>query len=135
MLIAEDHKDTRELWSEVLSLNGYQVSIVPNGKLLLQLIRTTPPPFIVILDLFMPRVSGYEVIDELHRLGMAPFVPLLVVSAHEPGFPRVYPGIRFRAKPLPPEELVDEVRAMTDAANGAARQVRLLQVLAVESGR
>lgn len=106
VLLAEDHKDTRELWTEALSLRGFDVTPVSNGADLLRLLVETDPPFIVILDLRMPRVSGYDVIDAVERSGLAPYLPMLAVSAQDPYFGE-HSAIPFLRKPVSPLRVAD----------------------------
>jgi len=64
ILIADDRADSVELVGELLTMEGYQVVSAFDGEQALSRIRTHLPD-LVLLDLNMPRLNGYEVCSEL----------------------------------------------------------------------
>jgi CheY-like chemotaxis protein len=67
VLVVDDDSDIRNLLSEVLDAEGYQVSSVRNGGEALRRIAGQRGPLVVLLDLMMPEVDGYAVLRELAR--------------------------------------------------------------------
>jgi len=81
VLLAEDDDDIRSLVRQALEVDGYSVYAARDGQEALDYYREINPD-LVILDLTMPRLSGYEVLRELQRTGgRRPGVPILVLSA------------------------------------------------------
>ena len=63
ILIAEDNDDIRETLQEVLTCEGYEVHLAKNGKEALAKLKTLPAPTLVLLDLMMPVMNGWEFLD------------------------------------------------------------------------
>lgn len=81
ILLAEDDDDIRSLVCHALEVDGYSVCAVRDGLEALKYYRETAPD-LMILDLMMPRLSGYEVLRELQWTGeRRPGVPVMVLSA------------------------------------------------------
>ena len=81
VLVAEDDPDLRSLLRHVLEADGHEVRLAGDGREALDLIREAAPD-LVVLDLMMPRLSGFEVLRELRRPGdTAVETPVLVLSA------------------------------------------------------
>ena len=116
VLIADDDPDACEVLQTFLGIQGYQTSIASNGEELLALLRATSPPFVVVLDLRMPRMSGYEVIESLERDGIRRHVPIIVLSAHDVFFGRTFPDLHCLQKPVRLERLIDEIQALEERA-------------------
>lgn len=63
ILVAEDNEDVRETIASVLSNEGYVVKTARDGREALQALREMPAPTLVLLDLMMPVMSGWEFLD------------------------------------------------------------------------
>lgn len=81
ILVAEDNEDIRETLAEVLSLEGYEVQAVSNGQEALQYLKKASPPVLVLLDLMMPVMSGWEFLDAQKRNPKLERNPVVVLSA------------------------------------------------------
>ena len=81
ILIADDHDDNRELLRHLLSGAGYVVREAKNGRECLTMARTQPPDLIVI-DLSMPVLDGWEVFRELQTDQQTRTIPCMAVTAH-----------------------------------------------------
>jgi CheY-like chemotaxis protein len=80
-LVVEDELDLREAIADLLELEGYRVATAANGREALdQLAAKTPG--IVLLDLMMPVVDGWQVLDAMRRDERLRGVPVVVISAH-----------------------------------------------------
>ena len=81
ILIADDHDDNRELLRLLLSGAGYVVREARNGRECLALAHNDPPDLIVI-DLSMPVLDGWEVFQELQTDQRTRTIPCMAVTAH-----------------------------------------------------
>jgi DNA-binding response OmpR family regulator len=75
ILIVDDTADIRELLQEALQIAGYAVCEAANGTKALQLIKTEFPD-LVILDIAMPDISGFQVLRELRKTLKTPVIML-----------------------------------------------------------
>jgi CheY-like chemotaxis protein len=78
ILIVEDNASAREGLTEVLRGAGYQVAATENGEIALAYLTTNPRPDLILLDMLLPVVDGWEVIHELQRRRLD--VPVLVMT-------------------------------------------------------
>lgn len=79
ILVVEDEESQRLLYDEELSSMGYQVRLAVDGDEALQLAREKRPD-LVILDIRMPGMSGFEVLRDL--LNDEPRIPVIINSAY-----------------------------------------------------
>jgi CheY-like chemotaxis protein len=77
ILLVDDETAVRELLVEVFSGAGYRVSEAPSPALALQMIRAEQPD-LVITDLQMDEIDGFEFIDTLHA--SAPKLPIILLT-------------------------------------------------------
>jgi CheY-like chemotaxis protein len=81
ILVVDDDRDIRETLGDILLHEGYQVELAENGARALELIRRGPRPALVLLDLMMPVMSGWEFLEEAEQDEELAAIPVLVVSA------------------------------------------------------
>jgi two-component system response regulator MprA len=82
ILVVEDDPDLRETLQTSLREEGYSVNIAENGLAALDLLRRVGlQPRLVILDLMMPAVSGWEFHAAVRKLPEISRIPILVLSA------------------------------------------------------
>ncbi|MFP2928940.1 response regulator [Pyxidicoccus sp. 3LG] len=81
ILVVEDDQDIREAVSELLELEGYQVHSACNGQDGLNVLATLRQPCLVLLDLMMPVLTGYEFLERLRVTGTQALVPVLIMTA------------------------------------------------------
>jgi DNA-binding response OmpR family regulator len=82
ILVVDDDKEIRSLLSKFLAKNGLRVSVAADGREMRRVLDEAKIDLIV-LDLMLPGVDGFTVLDELRRRGDHPPVPVLVVTAKE----------------------------------------------------
>lgn len=112
VLVVEDDADLRELCAEILADAGYAVSEASDGAEGLARLRERMPDLIV-LDLRMPRVDGYEFLRRMRSLQVRPEPAVVVVSAvANPDQLRQLGPLRLVAKPFAAEVLLNEVRSL-----------------------
>ncbi len=111
VLIVEDDHDIRECISELLATQGFQVHQASDGREGLELLESTRPG-VVVLDLMMPVMTGWEFLEEQKRRPTVARVPVVVVTASD-STPDVACILR---KPLDIEELFEAVECLADAS-------------------
>ena len=80
VLIAEDERNIVESLRFVLMREGYEVSHALDGAEALSLVRRNPPDALV-LDLMLPKMSGYDVLKELRADAVTSALPILMLTA------------------------------------------------------
>ncbi|MDR0272791.1 MAG: response regulator transcription factor [Clostridiales bacterium] len=112
ILVVDDDKRIAELISLYLRKEGYETKEVYNGRVA---VETFPAyaPFLVLLDLMLPEMDGYQVCREIRRISS---VPIIMLSAKGETFDKVL-GLELGAddymvKPFEPKELVARVKAV-----------------------
>lgn len=107
VLVVEDDPDIRETLEGFLANEGYEVSTACNGRDALSQIEQKRPG-LVLLDLMMPVMNGWEFLEEKkHHLNFAK-IPVLVISA-VPGSPCIPGALGFLKKPVDLNRLMDFV--------------------------
>lgn len=113
ILVVEDDTNARKLMCAVLKRSGFEVSSAENGLLALEVMDAQHIDLIV-LDIMMPEMDGYELTKELRAANMN--LPILMVSAKQEAKDRRM-GFRlgtddFMTKPVDEEEMVLRIRAL-----------------------
>ncbi len=115
ILVAEDELDIRELITITLELSGYTVFPVPNGEVAVQTTINTQPD-LVMLDVRMPKVTGFEACQQLKAMPATQHIPVIFLSAKgQETEIRQGAGLGAEAyilKPFAPDELVEQVKSV-----------------------
>jgi DNA-binding response OmpR family regulator len=114
VLIVEDNEHAAYLLRTLLEHAGFVVSVSPDGRDALAKLVSLEPVDIVLLDLMLPYVSGYQVLIEARQNPKWQDVPIIVVTARTLEMDAVralQTGANdFVRKPFLPEELLARVR-------------------------
>lgn len=81
ILVVEDDNAIREVLTDVLESEGYQVLNAPNGQEAIRLLRSSTLPCLILLDLMMPVMNGWQFRDEQRQDPVLAPVPVVVISA------------------------------------------------------
>jgi CheY-like chemotaxis protein len=81
VLIVEDDLDTREMLGRFLELEGYTVETAENGKRALERLGSGVGACVILLDLMMPVMDGWQFRQEQIRDATLANIPVIVVSA------------------------------------------------------
>ena len=106
ILLVEDDLDIRIALRYFLLGEGFQVTEASNGREAFQILENNGAPGLILLDLRMPEMDGYEFCSRFHALVPVPAVPILILSA-EPnavGFAQSQ-GCDLLRKPVDLDEL------------------------------
>ncbi|MFM7487825.1 MAG: response regulator transcription factor [Cytophagales bacterium] len=119
ILLVEDEPKLNEFIRKGLEQQGYRVHAVSNGSEALDLAATEKYD-LVILDIMLPGVSGFDVLDNLNRFGIQ--VPVIITSALSSS-ERVVEGldkgaIDYIKKPFEFNEFLARIRAVTRKGHG-----------------
>ncbi len=107
--------------------HGYEVLAAPSGKRALELVTADPPPDLILLDVMMPAMSGYEVIRHLKSVPATADIPVLFVSGMDAVEDRDM-GLRlgaagFIAKPYEPEIILTQIAHQLAAHPGRSESI------------
>jgi len=80
ILVVDDDPGLREALQDVLELEGYDVVLARDGQEALRLLEDAHP-VLVLLDLMMPRMNGYEFVAELERRSLRDHLPVVILTA------------------------------------------------------
>jgi DNA-binding response OmpR family regulator len=81
IVIVDDDQELLETLEELLTINGYAVETACDGKKAMELLADSPTPSLVLLDLMMPQVDGWQLRSDMLRDTRLAAVPVIVISA------------------------------------------------------
>lgn len=81
VLIVEDDRDTREMLGRFLELEGFDVQTAANGELALKVLQDEERPSVIILDLMMPVMNGWQFRVAQQSDPNLSQIPVVVVTA------------------------------------------------------
>ncbi|MCT7956001.1 response regulator transcription factor [Laspinema palackyanum] len=115
VLIVDDSATAREMLSSILQNVGMKVIEARDGVEAQEKIVDSPPD-IVVLDIIMPRMNGYDLCRWLKKTPTGQNIPVLMCSSKAEQFDR-YWGIKqgadaYLAKPFHPSELIETVKSL-----------------------
>ncbi|PYN31156.1 MAG: adenylate/guanylate cyclase domain-containing response regulator [Candidatus Rokuibacteriota bacterium] len=115
ILIVDDTPHNVKLLADLLAVKGYAVLTASSGAQALEKVETEAPD-LVLLDVVMPAMSGYEVCRKIRGNPATAVLPVVMVTALDPGQERVK-GIEagaddFLSKPINQQELLARVRSL-----------------------
>jgi len=112
ILVVDDTPANLRLLSGMLSEQGYKVRSAPNGKLALMGVRAAPPD-LILLDINMPGMNGYEVCQQLKGDPRTRDIPIIFISALDQTEDKVQAftlgGVDYITKPFQIEEVLARV--------------------------
>ena len=107
VLLVEDDADVRSTLAGFLEQEGFHVETAENGREGLAKLEQDKPG-LVLLDLMMPVMNGWEFLEEKNHNSKFSRVPVLVISA-VPGNPHIPGALGFLKKPVDLDRLMDFV--------------------------
>jgi CheY-like chemotaxis protein len=112
ILVVDDVADNLLLLQTVLETEGYDIDTALDGCLALAKIEASPPD-LLLLDVMMPDMSGYEVTECIRQNDKLPFIPILLITAYDEV--NVVEGLKigangFIGKPIDFDLLLTKIR-------------------------
>ncbi len=83
VLVVDDDPDVRAIVKATLEGNGMQTAEATNGRIALEWLEGHPPPALVLLDLMMPGMDGFDFLDRVRQRGKWTDVPIVVLTAKD----------------------------------------------------
>jgi two-component system, OmpR family, response regulator len=128
VLVADDEKKIVEIVKAYLEREGFQVVAAYNGTMALELVRKEHPD-LVVLDLMLPEINGWDV---CRALRLKSDVPIIMLTARDESSDKIV-GLELGAddyvtKPFDPKELVSRVKAVLRRSEGRRSSKSLLKV-------
>jgi two-component system OmpR family response regulator len=132
-LVVDDERSITDLIATALRYEGFDVAVAPNGRDALAQ-ATALRPHLIVLDVMLPDLDGFEVQRRLGADGLR--VPILFLTARDATEDKIH-GLTMGAddyvtKPFSLEELVARVRAVLRRTDDAERSVARLQFFDLE---
>jgi len=130
IVVVDDTPANLQFLSRMLSQTGYTVRPAPSGELALRAIQAKPPD-LILLDIRMPEMNGYEVCQALKANTMTQEIPVIFISALDEVFDKVKAfsvgGVDYITKPFQMEEVLIRVQnhLLLRAAKVAVETVNL----------
>lgn len=115
VMVVDDDKDVQEIITFVLNSHGIEVLNAANGQQLQLLLAREQDqlPDLIILDVMMPGVDGYQLCRHLRSDPQTQHIPVIIITGHAE---RIYQrisadlGAKHMTKPFHPLELLEQVR-------------------------
>lgn len=115
IIIIEDQEDIREILRDFFETEGYFVETACNGAEGVELLSKAEKPSLILLDLMMPVMDGFEFIDYMKINDPRNLIPIVVMSAdNQAGKKALALGVEhFLKKPLGLDQLMDVIETCT----------------------
>ena len=144
ILVVDDHPDNVEIIEARLTARGYRIESASNGEEALAKVRENPP-HLILLDVMMPVMDGFEVSRRIKRDSALPYIPIILVTARSETEDKVegldsgaddylptpinFPELEARVRSmLRIKKLQDELDRKNRQMEEANRQLRMLSI-------
>ena len=119
VLVVEDDREQRETLCAMLELEGFRHAEAANGREALEYLNESQAPCLVLLDLEMPVMNGWEFRENQLADESLSRIPVVVVTANDDGLGKRFPGVEaFLWKPLKFEKLVPVLNRLCSRKKG-----------------
>jgi putative two-component system response regulator len=112
VLIVDDVPENIQVLIEVLS--DYKRSVATNGEKALQIASCDNPPDLILLDIMMPEMDGFEVCEKLKSEEKTKLIPVIFVSANNEILDKEkglnLGAVDYITKPIDPKVVVEKVK-------------------------
>ena len=119
ILVVEDNDDVREMMAVTLEVEGHEVATAINGRDALDKLHAGRKPCLILLDLMMPVMNGWEFRRALEGDPELCDVPVVVVSAATGEMTHRAEAAAYLPKPLDMDQLLDVVCVFCDGPERA----------------
>jgi CheY-like chemotaxis protein len=125
VLVVEDYPDAREMYAAYLQFSGFEVAEATNGIEAVEMAETLMPD-IILMDLALPRMDGWEATRRLKANDRTRHIPVVALTGH--ALAGHAEGARqagcdaFVTKPCLPDALVAEIKRLLESPPGSAEE-------------
>jgi len=127
LLVVEDDADIRETLDGLLSMEGFHVTGCSNGREALEWLHSSPKPDVILLDLMMPVMDGWQFrVAQKHDPDLAQ-IPVVALSADATAKAAAIDADAYLKKPVEYETLIDTLDHLLVASEQRELQARLAQ--------
>jgi CheY-like chemotaxis protein len=116
LLIVDDDVELCESLADALTDAGYDAVTAHDAHRALRLSRRGPPPCLILLDLMMPEMTGWQFRERQLRDHRTRDIPLVIMTASREGRGRSMPANALLLKPFTLDELLDQVESFVASA-------------------
>ena len=143
ILVVDDEISIRQILETRLSIRGYEVILAANGEDALFLFRKEQPN-LIILDLMLPKIDGYEVCSEIRKESQLPIIMLTALGDIDDRVMGLELGADdYVMKPFSPKELEARIRSVlrrtelqnTPIAQSPNRSIRQIGKLIIDTNK
>jgi signal transduction histidine kinase len=117
LLLVEDDTSIRTTLAELLREEGLLITAVANGREALHELRTSAPPDVVLLDLMMPLMDGWEFRVEQRNDPLLASIPIIAMSANMSAKARAIAADAYIRKPIEFGDLLRQIGLVVENAN------------------
>jgi signal transduction histidine kinase/DNA-binding response OmpR family regulator len=123
VLVVDDEEEVQQLLARTLRVNGFRVDTAATGAETLEKAKAEPPD-LILLDLWLPDMSGWDVMTRLKQVSGCASIPVVVLTAHS-GPEEVREGERlgvdaFLAKPVDMTRILEKIKTLLHESGNAA---------------
>lgn len=118
VLVVDDNKPATDLLNTIFRNNGYRVAVAHNGEDAIEIAKLQQPD-LILLDVMMPGMDGFEVTQQLQKNAVTEHIPTMLLTARdtpqdiERGF--AVGAVDYIAKPFDPRELIARARSKIES--------------------
>jgi CheY-like chemotaxis protein len=111
VMVVDDDPDIREVLTELLQEEGFEVATAANGAEALEVLASGPLPSVILLDMMMPVMNGFEFrLAQKMAAELAP-IPVVIITAGADQRSRDLDAAAVFRKPLNVPRLLETIRA------------------------
>jgi two-component system chemotaxis response regulator CheY len=121
VMVLEDDPDVRNTVATVLADAGYQVITAENGRAALDRLDGNTEPDLILLDLMMPVLNGFDFLAEVQKHPRWSFIPVIVTSANQGYEAEDLKSFAVLRKPYDLPVLLEQVGRAVELARSARR--------------
>lgn len=123
ILVVDDESRMRKLVKDFLTRAGYQVLEAANGEEAVDIFFTTKGIDLLVLDVMMPKMDGWQVVKEIRRVSEVPIIMLTAKDQEQDELQGFELGVdEYISKPFSPKILVARVNAILKRGRAAASE-------------
>jgi CheY-like chemotaxis protein len=114
ILICDDVLDNCIFFQTILELEGYTVEVVTSGTEAINRIRSQKPDLLM-LDLMMPDINGFEVVDIIQKDKRLQSLPILIITAYKEAIESPLSDVKVNGiiqKPVDADELLEKIQGI-----------------------